>query len=88
METSYTIANKIEIKLNFVKSSNDQARNKRYILLNNLGNKHSLVMKFGQFTRDYKRNIFMKKTYKKCGLETSSTPFGVCKELSETSTGY
>ena len=29
--------------------SNAIARNKKYILLNNLGSKHSMAMKFGQF---------------------------------------
>ena len=30
-------------------SSNASEWNKKYILLNNLGRKHSLVMKYGQF---------------------------------------
>ena len=34
---------------NVMTSSNAQAWNTKHILLNNLGNKHSLVMKFGQF---------------------------------------
>ena len=34
---------------NVMASSNVQAWNTKHILLNNLGSKHSLVMKFGQF---------------------------------------
>ena len=34
-----------------------------------------------------KRNNFIKKIYKNCGLKTSSRSFCVCKELSTTSTG-
>ena len=40
-------------------SSNGQAWNTKHILLNNLGSKHSLVMKFGQFMY-YKRKILSK----------------------------
>ena len=36
-------------------SSNAWAWNKKYILQNNLGSKHSLLMKFGQFMSYYKR---------------------------------
>ena len=56
-------------------------------LLNNLGSKHSLLMKFGQFMSDYKRKNFIKKFYKNCDLKTSSRFFCVCKELSTTSIG-
>ena len=58
--------------------------NKKYISLNNLGSKHSLLMNFGQFMSYYKRKNF-KKFYKNCGLKTSSRVFCVCKELSTTS---
>ena len=37
-------------------SSNAQAWNTKYILVNNLGSKRSLVMKFGQFLQYYKIN--------------------------------
>ena len=57
------------------------------ILLNNLGSKHNLLMKFGQFMSYSKRNNFIKIFYKNCGLKTSSRSFCVCKELSTTSTG-
>ena len=60
---------------------------KKYILLNNLGSKHSLLMKFGKFVSYYKRKNFIKKFYKKCGLKTSFRLFCVCKELSTTSIG-
>ena len=57
-------------------SLNAQAWNTKHILLNNLGSKCSLVMKFGQFMQYYK------KLYEKCGLETSSRPFLIFKESS------
>ena len=37
----------------------------RNILLINLGSKHTLVIKFGQFMQHYKRAIFSKKFLKK-----------------------
>ena len=40
---------------NFMTSSNASAQNKKYISLNNLGSKYSLLMKFGQFMSYYKR---------------------------------
>ena len=61
--------------------------NKKYILLINLGSKHSLLMKFGQFMSYYKRKKFVKKLYKNCDLKTSSRHFGDCKELNPTSIG-
>ena len=45
--------------LNFMTTSNFQAWNKKYILLNNSGGKDSLVMKFGQFIK-YKLASFCK----------------------------
>ena len=42
---------------------------KKYILLNNLGGKYVTVIKFGKFMSNYKLKIFIKKFYKKCGLE-------------------
>ena len=42
---------------------------------NNLGSKHSLLMKFGQFMSYEKRKNFIKKFYQNCGLKTSSRPF-------------
>ena len=55
--------------------------------LNNLGSKHSLLMKFGQFMSYDKRKNFIKKFFQNCGLKTSSRFFCVCKELSTTSIG-
>ena len=52
----------------------------RNILLNNLGSKYSLVMKFGQFMQHYKIKSFIKKYYEKCCLKTGSRPFLVFKE--------
>ena len=63
-------------------SSNASAQKKKYILLNSLGSKHSLFMKFGQIISYYKRKIFFKKFNKNCNLKTSSRLFCVCKELS------
>ena len=37
----------------------------KYISLNNLGSKHSLLMKFGQFMSYYKRKTFVKKILQK-----------------------
>ena len=45
-------------------SSNAQAWNTKHILLNNLGSKHSLVMKSGQFKQYYKI-IFLSQIYMK-----------------------
>ena len=50
-----------------------------HILLNNLESKHSFGKKFGQFIQFYKK-IFIKKIYKKCGLETSYKSFLIFKE--------
>ena len=57
---------------------------KKYILLNKLGSKHSLLMKFGQFMLYSKSKNFIKK-FTKTGRKTSSRPFCICKELSTTS---
>ena len=54
----------------------------RNILSNNLGSKHSLVMKFGQFMKYYKIKFFIEKFYEKCGLETSSRSFLIFQESS------
>ena len=61
-------------------SSNVEAQNKKYILLNNLENKHSLLMK-SEFMSYYKRKILSKK------LPPENRPFGVCKELTTISIG-
>ena len=63
-------------------SSNAQAGNTKHKLLNNLGSKRSPVIKFGQFMQYYKMIFFIKKSYEKCGLETSSRPFLIFKESS------
>ena len=49
------------------------------ILLNNLESKHSLAKKNYEY---YKRNIFIKKFYEKCSLESISKPFLILKESS------
>ena len=68
-------------------SSNASAKNRKYILLNNLESKHSLLMKFGQVMSNSKRNNFIEKFCKSCNLKTSSRPFCVCKDLSTSSIG-
>ena len=57
----------------------------KYILLNDLRSKHSLLTKFDQFRSYYKIKKYIKK-YKNCSLKNSSRPFCFCKELSTTST--
>ena len=52
--------------------------------MDNLGSKHSPLIKLGQFMSYSKRNNFIKKLYKNCSLKTSSRPFCACKELSTT----
>ena len=71
----------------FMTSSNAWVSNKKYILLNYLGSKDSLLMKFDQFLSYCKRNNFIKIFYKICDLETISRPSCVCRELSATSVG-
>ena len=48
--------------------------------LNNLGSKHSVVIKFGQFMYYYEIKLFIEKIYEKCDQETSSRPFFIFKE--------
>ena len=48
--------------------------NPKHILLNNLGNKQNMVMKFGQFML-LQNKFFIKKFCEKCGQETSSRSF-------------
>ena len=55
-------------------------RTKKYILLNNLRSKHSLLMKLDQFMSYSKRNNFIEKFCKNCGLKTCSRPFCDGKE--------
>ena len=54
----------------------------KHILVNNLGSKHTLEMKFGQVIQYYKINFFIKKFYEKFNLETSSKPFLIFKKSS------
>ena len=67
-------------------SSNALPRNKKYVFMNNLGNEHSLPMKFDWFIPIYKKKI-IKNFYEKCGLQTSSRLFHVYKELTTASVG-
>ena len=61
-------------------SLNAQAWNTKHLLLNNLGSKHILVMKFGQVMQYLKMKFFIKTFYEKCCLETSSRPILIFKE--------
>ena len=49
----------------------------------NLGSKHNLLVKFGQFMPYYKRKRFIKKLYKNCDLKTSRRPFCVSKNYAQ-----
>ena len=60
-------------------SSNIQAWNTKHILLNNLGSKCNLVMKFGQFMQYYKTIFFIKKVYKNVAWELDQEPFWFSK---------
>ena len=57
--------------LNLKRSSNAYAWNKESILLNNLGGKHSLVMKFVQFVWYYKKNLHQS-ILQKCWISNAS----------------
>ena len=63
---------------NVMTSSDAKAWNNKHILLNNVGSKHSLVMKFGQLK---KKNV-IQNFCEKCCPETSSRPFFIFKEHS------
>ena len=63
-------------------TSSNAKHETRDTLLNNLGGKRSLVMKFGQFMQYCKIIFFIQKFYKKCDLETSSRPFLIFKKSS------
>ena len=43
----------------------------KHILLNNLGSKYSLVVRFGQLLWYYKKKIIIKNLHEQCDLETS-----------------
>ena len=49
--------------------------------MNNLGSKHSLLMKFGQFMSYYKRKRFNRKLYENYSLKTSSRLFFVLQKI-------
>ena len=56
-------------------SSNAKSWIEKYILLNNLSRKYSLVMKFGQFVQFYKRKVFLKKSYQIMNWKLVQDPF-------------
>ena len=56
-------------------SSNAKSWIEKYILLNNLSRKYSLLMKFGQFVQFYKRKVFLKKFYKIMNWKLVQDPF-------------
>ena len=56
-------------------SSNVLAQNKKYILLNNLGRKHSLLTKLGQFMSYYKRKKLSQNSTKIATWKLVSGPF-------------
>ena len=55
--------------------SNAQAWNTKHILLNNLGSKHNLVMKFGQFMEYYEIIFLSKKPTENVAWELVPGPF-------------
>ena len=56
-------------------SSNAQAWNTEHILLSNLGSKHSLEMKFGQFMQYYESKFFNKNYMKNVAWKLVPGPF-------------
>ena len=61
--------------LNLKRSSNAYAWNKESILLNNLGGKHSLVMKFVQFVWYYKKKLSSKYSTKMLDFKRQSSTY-------------
>ena len=53
-----------------------------HILSNILRSKHNRIMKFDHLIECNKRNIFLEKSNKKCGGETSPRPFSEKLKLS------
>ena len=60
--------------------SNAQAKSKKYILLNSMESKCSLLMKIDQFMSYYKRKNFVKKVYK---IPQVPGPFVFTKNLAQ-----
>ena len=60
---------------NVMTSSNAQSWNTKHILLNNLGSKCSLVMKFGQFMQYYKIIFLSKNPTKNVARKLVPSPF-------------
>ena len=56
-------------------SSDTQAWNTKHILLNNLGSKRSLVIKFGQFMQYYRKNFLIKNSTKNVAWKLVPGPF-------------
>ena len=72
---------------NVMTTSNAQAWNTKHILLNNLGNKQSLVMKFSQFMLYYKIKFLIKKLWEMWSGNWFQALFNfqniICKKESE-----
>ena len=60
---------------------------KKYVLLNNLGSIHGLLIKFSHVMSYIAKERFLSKNVQKCGLDTGYTPFCVYKRLSTDSAG-
>ena len=56
-------------------SQNEKQSMSKHILPNISGGKENQTMKFGRLIDYNIRNIFLEKSYTKCGGETSSRPF-------------
>ena len=87
----FFVLEKIEVQnfkySNFMTSSNAEAKNKEYILLNKLGSKLLSVNEIWPTCVISQKKEIIKVVYKNCNLKTSSRPFCVCKVLSKTSIG-
>ena len=53
-----------------------------YMLINISRSKSNVTIKFGQFIKYNMRNIFLEKSYTKCGGETIPRPFSKKSKLS------
>ena len=73
---------KIRLILNFVTSQPGLQTIVIHILPNILRSKGNQTMKFGQLIECNMRNIFLEKSYTKCGGETSPRPFSEKLKLS------
>ena len=83
MKNVFYFTSKALFVLEIIKVQNFRhSQKKKCILLNKLGVKRSLLMKFGQFTSYYKRNRFIKNYTRTETWKLVPDPFCVWKEVS------